>query len=423
MTTTATDGRPYTLISTDGHAGADMLGYRPYLEARWHDEFDAWAANFSDAWGDVDPDPEYKAGVSSFLSPISWDSTLRQELLDGQGTAAEVLFPNTAQPFYPTGTLTSPPPRSREEYERRWAGVRAHNRWLVDFCAEVPGRRLGLVQLFTNDVDAAVAEVRWAKEAGLKGVLLPPDHHLGIQNLYYPELEPLWATCAELDLPIHRHSTTPNSDEGGPTVAAAARAIGVHESYYFGRRALFQLILAGVFERHPSLQFVLTEVGGSAWVPRELKALDRLMKGAEEDGTINSLFAAEAASALSKLPSEYYRDNCYVSSLLAVGEVRKRYEIGIDNLLWGNDFPHHEGTAPYTFETLRATFADVPEQEIRQLTSLNAAKVYDVDLDYLQTVADRIGPTPAEVAEPLRAEEVPDDPNFRWLTSAVARAS
>jgi hypothetical protein len=103
--------------------------------------------------------------------------------------------------------------------------------------------------------------------------------------------------------------------------------------------------------------------------------------------------------------------------------VRKRYEIGIGNLLWGNDFPHHEGTAPYTFETLRATFADVPEDEVRQLTSLNAATVYDVDLDFLQTVADRIGPTPAQVAEPLRADEVPDDPNFRWLTSAVARAS
>jgi predicted TIM-barrel fold metal-dependent hydrolase len=178
-----------------------------------------------------------------------------------------------------------------------------------------------------------------------------------------------------------------------------------------------------VFERHPSLEFVLTEVGGSAWVPRELTAMDRLVRGAEEDGTINSLFAAEAAAALSKLPSEYYRDNCYVSSLLAVGEVRKRYEIGIGNLLWGNDFPHHEGTAPYTFETLRATFADVPEDEVRQLTSLNAATVYDVDLDFLQTVADRIGPTPAQVAEPLRADEVPDDPNFRWLTSAVARAS
>jgi hypothetical protein len=151
--------------------------------------------------------------------------------------------------------------------------------------------------------------------------------------------------------------------------------------------------------------------------------MDRLVKGAEEDGTINSLFAAEAASALSKLPSEYFHDNCFVSSLLAAGEVRKRQEIGIDSLLWGNDFPHHEGTAPYTLETLRATFAGVPEDEIRQLTSLNAACAYDLDLAFLQTVADRIGPTPAQVAEPLRAEEVPDDPNFRWLTSAVARTS
>ena len=422
MTDTASTGRPYVLISTDGHAGADLLGYKPYLESRWHDEFDAWAANFSDGWGEVDPDSDYKAGVSSFLSPISWDGPRRQELLATQGTAAEVLFPNTAQPFYPTGTLTAPPPRTADEFERRWAGVRAHNRWLVDFCAEEPGRRIGLVQLFLNDIDAAVAEVRWAKEAGLKGVLLPGDHHLGISNLYYANLEPLWATCEELDMPVHRHATTPNSDEGGPESAAAARVIGVHESYYFGRRALFQLVLSGVFERHPDMKLVLTEVGGSAWVTRELAALDRLVQGAHDDGTINAMFAQEAVSQLSKLPSEYYRDNCFVSSLLSTSEVRKRHEIGIDNLLWGNDFPHHEGTAPYTFETLRATFAGVPEPEVRQLTSLNAARVYDVDLDLLQKVADEIGPTPEQIATPLRADEVPDDPNFRWLTAAVGAA-
>jgi hypothetical protein len=146
------------------------------------------------------------------------------------------------------------------------------------------------------------------------------------------------------------------------------------------------------------------------------------VQGAHDDGTINAMFAQEAVSQLSKLPSEYYRDNCFVSSLLSTSEVRKRHEIGIDNLLWGNDFPHHEGTAPYTFETLRATFAGVPEPEVRQLTSLNAARVYDVDLDLLQKVADEIGPTPEQIATPLRADEVPDDPNFRWLTAAVGAA-
>jgi predicted TIM-barrel fold metal-dependent hydrolase len=415
-------GRPYALISTDCHAGADLWDYKPYLDPRWHDEFDAWAAAFSDPWGEVDPDSDYKAGVSSFMSPVSWDSALRIEMLDAQGIVAEVLFPNTAQPFYPSGSLTAPGPRSRDEYERRWAGVQAHNRWLRDFCDAAPGRRIGLVQLFLQDVDAAIGEVRWAKEAGLKGVLLPPDHHLSISNLYYAELEPLWATCAELEMPIHRHANAPSSDEGGAASRAAARAVGVHESYYFGRRSLFQLVLAGVFERHPTLKFVLTEVGGSTWVLRELASLDRLVSGADEDGTINAMFASDAVEQLSLLPSEYFRRNCFVSTLLSSGEVAKRHQIGLEQILWGIDFPHHEGSAPYTLETLRACLWDVPEEEVRQLTSLNAARAYDVDLDQLQVIADRIGPTVEQIATPLTAEELPDDPNFRWLTSSVASA-
>ena len=214
-TSSASSGRPYALISTDCHAGADLWDYKPYLERRWHDEFDAWASSFEDPWGQVDPDSDYKAGVSSFLSPVSWDSVGRREMLESQGVVAEVLFPNTAQPFYPSGALTAPGPRSRDEYEHRWAGVQAHNRWLRDFCDDLPGRRLGLVQLFLDDLDAAIEEVRWAKESGLKGVLLPPDHHLGITNLYYSELDPLWTICAELEMPVHRHANAPSSDEGG----------------------------------------------------------------------------------------------------------------------------------------------------------------------------------------------------------------
>jgi hypothetical protein len=167
---------------------------------------------------------------------------------------------------------------------------------------------------------------------------------------------------------------------------------------------------------------VLTEVGGSAWVIHELKSLDQLVTGAHNAGTINAMFAAEAVEQLSMLPSEYFRRNCFVSTVLSSGEVAKRQEIGIDQILWGNDFPHHEGSAPYTAETLRACLSDVPEGEVRQLTSLNAARAYDVDLDLLQALADEIGPTVDEIATPLAPGEVPDDPNYRWLTaSAVGR--
>ena len=111
------------LISTDGHAGADLLGYKPYLERRWHDEFDAWAASFHDAWveeNDQDRPENQRLGVASAGAPLNWDGPLRLEHLDDQGIAAEVLFPNTSAPFYPSGALTSPGPRTTDEFERRF---------------------------------------------------------------------------------------------------------------------------------------------------------------------------------------------------------------------------------------------------------------------------------------------------------------
>ena len=72
----------------------------------------------------------------------------------------------------------SPRPPSARDFERRLAGIRAHNRWLAEWCAVAPERRAGVGQVFLNDVDEAVQDVRFIKESGLRGgVLLPgrPD--------------------------------------------------------------------------------------------------------------------------------------------------------------------------------------------------------------------------------------------------------
>jgi hypothetical protein len=233
----------YVIISADTHCGADILQYKPYLEHRYHDEFDAWAADYHDAWGDLDTDTssDYRVGALSFSTSLNWDSEKRQEVLDEQGIAGEVLFPNTAPPFFPSGAVGAPSPQTPREFEYRSAGLRAHNRWLADFCAEVPHRRAGLAQIFLNDVDQAVAEVRWAKEAGLKGVLLPADHVLVQNLLYYPRYERLWAACAETEMPVHRHANFPGeavSDEAGDV----GPSIGFLEVAYFSSRGLAQMI-------------------------------------------------------------------------------------------------------------------------------------------------------------------------------------
>src|SRR5436190_2189555 len=106
----------YTIISDDGHCGADVAAYKPYLASRWHDEFDAWAAAFVNPFVDqVMPNADR-----------SWNGERRQRELESDGVVGEVLFPNTVPPFFPSGNLLAPLPTAAE-YERRMAGLRAHN--------------------------------------------------------------------------------------------------------------------------------------------------------------------------------------------------------------------------------------------------------------------------------------------------------
>jgi hypothetical protein len=90
--------------------------------------------------------------------------------------------------------------------------------------------------------------------------------------------------------------------------------------------------------------------------------------------------------------------------------------LGPDRMMWGSDYPHDEGTAPYTTEHLRQVFHDWPEADLRAVLAGNAAEVYGFDLAALAPAADRLGPTVEEVATPL--DRLPDHPNEALLRNA-----
>ena len=391
----------YIVISSDNHAGADIADYKPYLERKWHEEFDAWAESFSDPWADHESNSDFKIAPSSADSTLNWDSQKRVEMLESEGIVAEVIFPNTAPPFIPAGSFSAAPPQTQPEYERRFAGVQAHNRWLVDFCGETPGRRAGVAQVFLNNVDDTLAEIKRTKAAGLiGGIMLPSDAPGGLAPLYYPRYEPIWQLCADLGVPVHRHSNVPgeaNTPEFGP----AGPAIGMLESRFFSTRPLAHVIFAGVFERHPDLKFVMTE-GGCEWVPEYLAGLDNIFEASFLVGSIPHYFAGAATAGMKRKPSEYFATNCFIgASFMTQYESSIRHKIGVDRLMWASDLPHSEGTYPFSRLALRAAFAGVPEAEVRSMLSDTAAKVYGFDLSYLQTFADDLGPTLDEVNEPL----------------------
>jgi predicted TIM-barrel fold metal-dependent hydrolase len=418
--------RNYVLINSDGHAGASIQGYRPYLVSEFHNEFDHWAKDFYDPWADFDKeladtdDEGLRIGVSSASSPYNWESAERVKILEGQGTVAEVIYPNTVPPFYPSGAVTAPSPTNAADYRLLWAGVQAHNRWLVDFCKDAPGRRAGLAQVFLTDLDDAIAEVKWASENGLKGIIVPADHQLSIVNLYERRLDPFWKACVDYGMPVHRHAASvgpPETDQTGP----AAIAVGVYETAMFIQRTLAHLMIGGVFERFDELQFIITETG-CAWIPDELRRLDGSVIMGRQKGNIAYPLYHRAVEGMQKLPSEHWRKNMLIAPSLTVRkDLEARHDVGIDKILWGSDYPHHEGSFPHNNLAVRLLFHDLPEDEVRAMTSLNAAKLYGFDLEELQKIADRVGPSVAEMATPVAAAELPPVSFSHTVGEAITR--
>ena len=386
-------GDHYVIVSADGHAGGNHEQYREYLDPAWREEFDAWRGRYKNPFRDLQDDGRTR----------NWDTARRLADLDAEGTACEVLFPNTVPPFFPTGVVIAPAP-SPEDFPRRVAGLRAHNRWLIDFVAEAPLRRVGLAQIALNDVDEAVADVKWAKENGLHGILLPgvsPDTPW-IDPLFSAVYDPLWATCQDLEMSITHHA----GGSGIPNYGAHDSAITmfVLEAPFFANRALWHLIMSGVFQRFPGLKFVMTEQGAS-WVPDALERMDNLHNSMVR-GRIGEIGMPESG-VLPHKPSDYFKRNCFLgSSFPSPKQAACFREIGIDKCMWGSDYPHNEATSPLSIESIRHSFAGWGESDLRKVLAENAASVYHIDLDALQPIADRIGPTVAEIATPL--EVVPD---------------
>ena len=127
-------GDRYVVISADCHGGASMDTYRAYLDPSLRDEYDAWRATFEVPFEDL-RDTESEEYRRNF------DGALRQRDLEATGVVGEVIFPNTIPPFFSTYPFLGGDPPSVEAYRHQWAGVQAHNRWLADFCADLPGRR------------------------------------------------------------------------------------------------------------------------------------------------------------------------------------------------------------------------------------------------------------------------------------------
>ena len=84
---------------------------------------------------------------------------------------------------------------------------------------------------------------------------------------------------------------------------------------------------------------------------------------------------------LPRLPSEYYRSNCFSTfqidpAGLDLIEARDLAE----NVLWANDYPHHEGTWPHSAEAIERTMAQLEDAERAKILGLNSARIFKLPI-------------------------------------------
>jgi hypothetical protein len=84
----------------------------------------------------------------------------------------------------------------------------------------------------------------------------------------------------------------------------------------------------------------------------------------------------DGADAPERLPEAAGPRHVHVGS----GRDRVRDVTGLDCRMWGNDYPHREGSYPFSQEWVDKQFADVPEDEIDAMVRGNAARVFGINI-------------------------------------------
>ncbi len=170
------------------------------------------------------------------------------------------------------------------------------------------------------------------------------------------------------------------------------------EYEFFMKRPLWQLIFGGVFDRYPNLKVAITEAA-ALWIPETLAALDVAYKDFRAAQGRHPLVTGDD-NLPQRLPSEYWPTNGFVGvSLVKISEMEQRDSIGVDTMMYGVDYPHPEGTWGQARTWVQASIgkAGVSEEEARKMLGLNAVRCYELDVDLLAPVVERVGPTIDEV--------------------------
>jgi predicted TIM-barrel fold metal-dependent hydrolase len=283
------------------------------------------------------------------------DPAARVKDLDRDGIDAEVIYPNRGLLMW-----ASPDPAHQSAMCRVW------NDWAIEVFGPYKQRCAPVAAIAPKDVETAVREAQRVAKLGYRTVFLPVQVQDQPYNL--PLYDPLWAAIQDTGMPISFHVGTGKdprtaSGNGGAILNYVVHALST------AIEPVVQLCTSGVLERFPDLKFATVEAG-IGWLAWTLWVMD--------EGYKKHHFWV--SPKLPTLPSDYFRRQGYATFQDDPIGLETRKWVGTDRLLWGDDYPHHEGTWPHSQDVIERTMGDLTDEERRQVLGLNAAKLYGFDV-------------------------------------------
>jgi predicted TIM-barrel fold metal-dependent hydrolase len=287
------------------------------------------------------------------------DPEQRLSDMDRDGIDAEVIFPNKGLSMWatPDGAFAM-------------AQCRVYNEWAWETFARYNHRMAPAAAIATADLEGSIAEVERVARLGFRALTLPCKpiwgaHDVDHPNYNLPVFDPLWAVIQGTGLPITFHVSTGRDPR-------AARGNGGAVINYVSHslsptiEPVASLCASGVLARFPRLRFATIEAG-IGWVAWLLDAMDEAYRKHH----------FWVRPKLPRLPSEYYREHGFASfqedpAGLALAEPMSL----ADSFMWGNDYPHHEGTWPHSAEAIERTMGHLSDGARARILGLNAARLF-----------------------------------------------
>lgn len=365
------DPQKYLLISADTHANEPPDLWEKRIEAKYRDRLPkTWVDENGVRWrkaeGNDKPDRLVLASLSGqdqarSRSGAGAENRLRDHALDG--IDAELIFPNKGLAMWYT-----PDPEFAQ------AQCRVYNDWAWEEFGPHAARLAPVAAIAAGDIEGSVAEVQRVARMGYRALALPckPTYgpgKVGDLNYNSTAFDPLWAAIQDVDLPICFHISTGKDPrtargDGGAVVNYVCHSLSP------AIEPVANLCASGVIERFSRLRFGTIEAG-IGFVPWMLNAMDEAYH----------VHHFSVRPKLRQLPSEYFRSNGFATFQEdAVGlEMAERHGL-VDNFMWANDYPHHEGTWPHSAQAIERTMSGLSDASRAQILGLNAARVFKFDV-------------------------------------------